>query len=497
MKNQVFTEVRLRLAERRSGGFSLKGIRSIAAAGLLAMLMVVQPSLILAQRAIQNPSVEDPAMPVNSYQRIAEETLTGWLTTHPLNTCAVGPEVCRPIERWGTGFNSINTAPGAGNAFVELNAEAVSMIYQPVCMTNGESFTFSFLHRGRNSSTVADEADFRIGIPTGLPTGSKPADPYNYPILRVATSNDGTPTSATIPPGGSVSLTTDITTSGILGGGWRRYGGRYLYNGPTQVVNLGFAAVSTAGGNVTVGNFIDDWQIQLAPYVEAAAVDTAALEGSSGGSHTPADGTRPALRISGTVGAGGAMITVNVTGGTGVAGVDYSLTEPFAFGNTTNSVMISIPAGTYDGVNTGVFNLPFSTDGDSVIEPNKTVEFEVGSVSGNAVLASLSSCGQAPITQFTHTIIDDDMPSSSGITVTGRVLERSGMGISQAKVMLTDSEGNVRNVNTNGFGYFQFESLKAGDTVIISVSSRRHTFADATRVIMADGIIDEVVFTAQ
>ncbi|MBX3243223.1 MAG: carboxypeptidase regulatory-like domain-containing protein [Acidobacteria bacterium] len=461
----------------------------------MSTLLALQPCVTYAQRAIQNPSVEAPAIANNTYHRISEGTLTGWLTTHPLLTCAVGPETCRPIERWGTGFNSVNAAAGAGNAFVELNAEAISMIYQPICMTNGESFDFSFLHRGRSSDTTADVADFRIGIPTGLPDGSKPADSYNYPILRVSTANDGNPNGQAIPPGGSSMLTTNRTNVSA-GNGWRRYGGRYLYTGPTQVVNLGFSAVSTAGGNVTIGNFIDDWNIQLAPYVEAAAVDTAALEGSSGGSHTPANGSRPALRISGTVGTGGAMVTVNVIGGTGIAGFDYSMTEPFAFGNTTNSVLISIPAGTYDGVNTGVFNLPFSTNGDTVIESNRTVEFEVGSVSGNAVLASLGSCGQAPITQFTHTIVDDDMPSSSGITVTGRVLESAGRGISQAKVILTDSEGNIRNVSTNGFGYFQFESLKAGETFIVSVSSRRHTFRESTRVFMADGLIEEIVFTA-
>ena len=356
---------------------------------LIIAIILLQPVSIRAQRAIQNPSVEDPAIAANTYQRISEGTLTGWLTTHPLLTCAVGPEVCRPIERWGTGFNSVNTAPGAGNAFVELNAEAVSMIYHPICMTNGESFNFSFLHRGRSSATVADVAEFRIGIPDDLPEGSKPADPYSFPILRVATASDGNPRSATVPPGGSGSLTTNITnTNGGPGTGWRRYGGTYLYTGPTQVVNLGFAAVSTADGSATVGNFIDDWQIELAPYIEAAAVNTAALEGSSGDSHTPPNGSRPALRISGAVGTGGAQVVVNISGGTAVAGTDFSLTEPFAPGNTTNSVLISIPPGTYDGVTTGIFDLPFSTNADTVIEANSTVEFTVMSVSGNAILAS-------------------------------------------------------------------------------------------------------------
>lgn len=369
------------------------------------------------------------------------------------------------------------------------------MIYQPVCMTQGESFTFSFLHRGRNSTTTGDVADFRIGIPTGLPTGSKPADSYNYPILRVTTASDGNPNGAVVPPGGSSTLTTNITNASA-GNGWRRYGGRYLYNGPTQVVNMGFAAVSTAGGNVTVGNFIDDWQIQLAPYLEAAAINTSYPEGSSGTSQTPPAGSRPALRISGNVGTGGASIVVSRTGGTAVIGTDFSLTQPFQSGNTTNSVTISIPAGTYDGVNTGIFNLPFSTRPNTVIQPHRTIQFSITSVTGNAHLASLGACGESPIVTFSHTIWDDDTPTSAVVPISGRVIEPGGRGIHAARITMTDLEGNVRYAITNPFGYFNLEGANAGETVILSVSAKRHTFNDPTRVLTLDNQISEVIFVS-
>lgn len=462
---------------------------------LLVVLLSISPLSSLGQRAIQNPSVENPGISANSNHRISENTLTGWLTTHPFLTCDVGPSNCRPIERWGTGFNGVSTGTSAGSAFVELNAEAVSMIYQQVCMTQGESFTFSFLHRGRSSANTADVADFRIGIPTGLPTGSKAADSYSYPILRVSTSSDGNPNDHSIPPGGSSTLTTNRTNVSA-DGGWRRYGGRYLYNGPTQVVNIGFSAVSTAGGDVTVGNFIDDWQVQLAPYIEAAAVNTAWVEGSTGASLTPDASSRPALRISGTVGTGGATVIVAVTGGTGVAGTDYSLTQPFQLNNTTSNVTINIPAGSYDGVNSGVFNIPFSTRPNTVIQPHRTVNFTISSVSGGAHLASLSACGQPATVNFSHLILDDDSPTSAEVPVTGRVLQPDGRGIAGTLITMIDAEGNSSTAITNPFGYFRFTGVSAGSSVVLSASSKRHTFSESTKLVTADGSLAEVVFVS-
>lgn len=151
---------------------------------LTTVLLNVSPAFA-QQRAIANPSIEQPTIPNNDYDQLNANLVPGWETTHPVRPNG------RLIEIWSTGFNGVNTAPGAGRQFAELNADAFSMIYQTICMTNGESFNYSFLHRGRQSSFVRDRAQFRIGIPGGLPVGSVPADSYSYPIINVATTNNG------------------------------------------------------------------------------------------------------------------------------------------------------------------------------------------------------------------------------------------------------------------------------------------------------------------
>ncbi len=474
---------------------ALPDIRSAASntiGTLIIIAFLAHISFIPAQRAIQNPSVQNPAIANNSNERIAENTLIGWLTTHPIATCGVGPASCRPIERWSSGFLGVNasTDAGAGNAWVELNADVNSMIYQPVCMTNGESFTYSFLHRGRSSSTVGDQAQFRMGIPTGLPTGSRPADSYSFPIATATTANDGNPRNVT-----NNDTTNGTTNTPVLAGnGWARYGGTYTYTGPTQVVNLGFRAVSTAGGDLSVGNFIDNWSINLAPYIEASAVSTSAPEGEGGGSHTPALPNAPALRISGTV-TTAATIQVSVTGGTATIGSDYSLTVPFQLNNTNNSVVINVPSGSYDGVSTGIFPLPFSTIDDHAPEPDETVIFTIGTVTG-AQLASLSACGTAPIISFTHTIVNDDIVTSAPVEITGRVVDLAGRGIPRAHIRGFAGRSGELYATTNPFGYFRINGVHAGDTITLVVNAKNRTFLNPAQTFIAFDSIYGIEFNA-
>ncbi|HEX8251348.1 MAG TPA: carboxypeptidase-like regulatory domain-containing protein, partial [Pyrinomonadaceae bacterium] len=44
--------------------------------------------------------------------------------------------------------------------------------------------------------------------------------------------------------------------------------------------------------------------------------------------------------------------------------------------------------------------------------------------------------------------------------------------VSGATVTLTDAHGNVRSVKTGSFGYFRFENVQAGQTVVIQASAK-------------------------
>ena len=80
--------------------------------------------------------------------------------------------------------------------------------------------------------------------------------------------------------------------------------------------------------------------------------------------------------------------------------------------------------------------------------------------------------------QATFNAFDPDLgPTASAVTVTGRVLTSDGFGIGGARVVLTGSNGEQRTALTSAFGYFRLEDVSAGETVVVTVLSKRYTFA--------------------
>jgi hypothetical protein len=434
------------------------------------ILLLSLAGVVPAQRAIVNPSIEDPAFPNASFVQAAEGTVPGWLTSHPVQPGACGGADCRPIERWSTGFTTGITflpATGAGLRWAELNAFTNSMIYQSVCMTNGESFGYSFVHRGRDSAATADVAQFRLGIPTGLPAGSKPANTYDIPIATVRTENDGGGAAPTAHPNATVGF--------VAGGnGWRRYSGTFAYSGTTQVVNLGFVAISTAGGVLASGNLIDDWQVTLNPYVEFSPAAVSGNEGTDvSGTNTPAN--RPAIRIGGSVTAP-IVVTFQITGGTATIGTDYSLTVPFQLGNTTPTATVTIPIGTYDGTSAAsLFPIPFSIRTEGTVEADETVTFNLTSAPG-ATIASIGACGTPPVVNSTYTILNDDILTAGNVAVAGRVLDSNGRGVRASRLVLTDMQGNSIETISNAFGYYRFNSVPSGEAYVLTANAKRHLF---------------------
>ena len=87
-------------------------------------------------------------------------------------------------------------------------------------------------------------------------------------------------------------------------------------------------------------------------------------------------------------------------------------------------------------------------------------------------------------------------PTAAGVSVSGRVTTANKFGISQAKVTLTDSTGAVSTVRTSSFGYFHFEDIPAGETYIISVSSKRYRFANSSQILNINEDLTNLIFVA-
>ncbi len=71
-------------------------------------------------------------------------------------------------------------------------------------------------------------------------------------------------------------------------------------------------------------------------------------------------------------------------------------------------------------------------------------------------------------------------PTAASVSISGRVLTADGddaRGLANATVYLTKASGETVTRRTSSFGYNRFENIEAGQTVIISIVSKRHQFA--------------------
>lgn len=156
--------------------------------------------------ALTNGGFESPAIPNATYRMLAESAVPGWGTN----------DSQKQIEIWSSGFQGVPA--GAGRQFAELNANSASMLFQDVATTPGQTLAWSLKHRGRSGTDV-----MRVVI--GPPSGTLV---QNGPNLS------------------------DGNTA------WGSHTGSYTVPAGQTTTRFGFEAVSSAGGNASVGNFLDD-----------------------------------------------------------------------------------------------------------------------------------------------------------------------------------------------------------------------------------------------
>lgn len=79
-------------------------------------------------------------------------------------------------------------------------------------------------------------------------------------------------------------------------------------------------------------------------------------------------------------------------------------------------------------------------------------------------------------------------PTASSVTISGRVLTRKGTGVGNTRVTMTTLSGETFTTVTNNFGYYSFGDVLAGDTVVISVRSKRESYAAQTITVGEDAV---------
>ena len=204
-----------------------------------------------ASTSLQNGGFEVPAVPAGMFAFFDAVDVPPWQTT----------DSAGKIEIWGDGFLGVPAAEGAG--FAEINANSSGTLYQDVVSTPGETMTWTLQHHGREGDDVmrvligdANTAD--VASDTG----------WNY---------------------FSVDLTDGVTA-------WGTHTDEYVVPAGQTCTRFGFRAISTATGNASVGNLLDDVSFAITvpptptppasptpqPSVTLPATDTSAPPASPG-----------------------------------------------------------------------------------------------------------------------------------------------------------------------------------------------------------------------
>jgi hypothetical protein len=67
-------------------------------------------------------------------------------------------------------------------------------------------------------------------------------------------------------------------------------------------------------------------------------------------------------------------------------------------------------------------------------------------------------------------------PTAANATVSGRVTDILGNGISGVRVQMQDQIGNVVEAITNPFGFYAFTDVQVGQTYVLSPAHKRYAF---------------------
>ena len=74
-------------------------------------------------------------------------------------------------------------------------------------------------------------------------------------------------------------------------------------------------------------------------------------------------------------------------------------------------------------------------------------------------------------------------PTAATVSIGGRVLTPDGRGISNASITLMETDGRTRTAVSGSFGYYRFDDVQVGQTIVISIVSKRFIFTPSTQVL--------------
>lgn len=194
---------------------------------------------------------------------------------------------------------------------------------------------------------------------------------------------------------------------------------------------------------------------------------------------------------------GDATVTLPIVSTGGVTQqipLDPAKLPPLPMGATPTALTYDIATSAiWSGTPSVCFNLPALS---SVYRNLRILHLENGvwvnrtQVPGvNPILCTYGLTSLSPFT------IADFGPTAAHVSISGRVMTKSGNGVLNAIVQLTDQQGTTRTVRTSAFGYYRFDDVPVGENYVIGVASKRFTFTP--RAITVTDELDNVDLVAE
>lgn len=89
-------------------------------------------------------------------------------------------------------------------------------------------------------------------------------------------------------------------------------------------------------------------------------------------------------------------------------------------------------------------------------------------------------------------------PTSAGVSVSGRVVTSDGFGIRNARIVVSgNSLSDPITVTTGAFGHYRINGLQAGETYVVTASSRRHHFSNGSQIVSLVDSVDDLIFVGE
>lgn len=101
------------------------------------------------------------------------------------------------------------------------------------------------------------------------------------------------------------------------------------------------------------------------------------------------------------------------------------------------------------------------------------------------------------ISHLTFCFGDPSNPTAADVSLSGRVIDASGNGISKAQVVLVNgATGETKITMTSPFGYYTFLDLEVNELYVVNVNSKRHTFQEKQKTVVLLDNATDVQFVA-